>query len=75
MRETMVSGLGDIFDPSALSHAKADLDPEPMDSTDSDALHPINDDLKRLPIWWMLEIMPMSYSYQDMKNVWHTSYL
>lgn len=79
VREIVASGLGDLFDASALARAKINLEPEPtipeieMDSTD--ALDPIYDQLRLNVLWWMLEILPFPYSLQDANNVWHTSYV
>ncbi|KAG6919254.1 hypothetical protein DXG01_008050 [Tephrocybe rancida] len=36
-----------------------------------DALQPIHDELKANPLWWLLEIIPLIYSWQDEKDVWH----
>jgi hypothetical protein len=36
-----------------------------------DALAPLDDQLKKTPIWWILEILPVIYSYQDEKGAWH----
>jgi hypothetical protein len=78
VREIIASGLGAIFDASALARAKINLDPEPtipeieMDSTD--ALDTLHDQLQSNILWWLLEILPFPYSLQDENNVWHTSY-
>ena len=71
VREIVASGLDDIFDPSA--RAKFNLESEPMDS--ADALDPIHDELRNQFLWWLLELLPASYSYQDTNNVWHKSYV
>ncbi|KAG6816825.1 hypothetical protein H0H87_002668 [Tephrocybe sp. NHM501043] len=36
-----------------------------------DALEPINDQLKANPMWWVLENIPLTYSWQDPECVWH----
>ena len=36
-----------------------------------DALQPIYDQLKINPLWWILEIIPLTYSYQDAQGKWH----
>jgi hypothetical protein len=71
VREIVASGLGHIFDPSAL--AKIDLNPEPMNSVD--ALDPIHDEMRNHFLWWLLEFFAFPYSFQDTNNVWHTRYL
>ncbi|KAI0345858.1 hypothetical protein BDW22DRAFT_1405674 [Trametopsis cervina] len=42
--------------------------------TAEDALEPINDELTKNRWWWILEIVPTSYTYQDGKGVWHTKW-
>ena len=36
-----------------------------------DILSPIHDELKRNPLWWLLEIIPLKDIYQDEKGKWH----
>jgi hypothetical protein len=71
VREIIASGLGDMFDPSAL--AKINLVPEPKDL--ADALDPVHDEMRRHFLWWLLELFPMPYYFQDTNNVWHTNYM
>ncbi|TDL22153.1 hypothetical protein BD410DRAFT_788855 [Rickenella mellea] len=40
-----------------------------LDLTDS--ADPIHDELKLSPMWWMLEMIPLPYSWQDADGVWH----
>lgn len=45
----------------------------PLSSVISDPLDvvsPIHDELKLNPLWWLLEIVPTGYSYQDGKGMW-----
>jgi len=35
-----------------------------------DATQPMDDELKKNPLWWMVEVMPMKYSYQDESGRW-----
>jgi hypothetical protein len=37
-----------------------------------DVVQPIDDELKRNPMWWLLEIMPMSYTFQNAQDKWAT---
>ena len=79
VREIVASGLSAIFDSSAVARAKINLEPMrtvseiEMDATD--ALDPLHDALRTDILWWFLEILPIPYSFQDMNNVWHTSYV
>ncbi|CAL1713203.1 unnamed protein product [Somion occarium] len=39
-----------------------------------DAISPEHDQLKQNPFWWLLEIIPLSSSYQDGKGKWHKKF-
>ena len=42
-----------------------------------DAVQPITDQLWKLwkmPLWWILEIIPTSYTYQNAKGKWITTF-
>jgi hypothetical protein len=41
---------------------------------DMHAMQPINDELKKTPLWWLLEIMPLHFSSQDEEGTWHAEY-
>jgi len=49
-----------------------DGDVETLDA--QDALQPITDQLWKMPLWWILEIFPTSYTYQDAQDRWITTY-
>jgi len=36
-----------------------------------DVLSPVHDELKLMPLWWILEVLPMLETYQDEKGKWH----
>lgn len=40
----------------------------------ANALEPIHDQLKKKPFWWLLEIIPLHFSWQNSKGVWNTDY-
>ena len=42
--------------------------------TDIDCIQPIHDQLQLNWWWWILEVIPMTYSYQDGKGKWHTNF-
>jgi len=75
LREAVESGCGIHFDSSALARAKMNLEPEPsqteIEQDMADALEPIHDSVKSNPSWWLLEIFPLHYSWQDADGVWH----
>ena len=77
LREIFASGLGHIFDSSALARANINLGPKlttyEMELDSTDAVEPIND--RMYSAWWLLEILPFPYSFQDMENVWQTSFV
>ncbi|THH16718.1 hypothetical protein EW146_g3969 [Bondarzewia mesenterica] len=35
-----------------------------------DAIQPMDDELKKMPLWWILEIIPTKYSWQDATGKW-----
>jgi hypothetical protein len=39
-----------------------------------DALQAITNELFKNPLWWILEILPTSYSFQDTHDTWVTTY-
>jgi len=55
-------------------------DPEtggPVTENQADALdvvQPMHDQLKKMPLWWILEIMFTSYTYQNVQDKWVTSW-
>ncbi|KAI9508360.1 hypothetical protein F5148DRAFT_918894 [Russula earlei] len=39
-----------------------------------DAVRPIHDELKRIPLWWILEFLPLSFTYQNQQGNLATSF-
>jgi len=39
-----------------------------------DAVQPITDQLVKQPLWWILEIVPMTYAYQNAQDKWITTF-
>ncbi len=39
-----------------------------------DAVQPITDQLVKQPLWWILEIVPMTYTYQNAQDKWITTF-
>ncbi|KAI0074015.1 hypothetical protein K474DRAFT_1665915 [Panus rudis PR-1116 ss-1] len=56
--------------PATLSDHRA---PTPDRSADflMDALSPINDQMQKSPMWWLIELMPFAHAYQDADGQWH----
>lgn len=48
--------------------------PETAELDAVDALAPIHDELKLNVIWWLLEVIPFTYSWQDANGVWHREF-
>lgn len=38
------------------------------------AVQPITDELTKKPLWWILEIFPMPYTYQNAQDKWVTTF-
>jgi len=57
-----VPGDGDAGDSSSQNSAAL---------TEIDAIQPIHDELQLNWAWWILEVLPLTYSYQDGKGKWH----
>lgn len=80
VRQVIASGCDAILEPSALLRANINLDSEPttneIDSMDpTDALEPLHDELQTNVLWWLLEIFPFPYSWQDASCVWHKTHM
>lgn len=78
VRQASLCGSGVRFDEAALAranisvHAEVDENEDELDK--ADALQPINDALKITPAWWILEVMPMTYVWQDKDGFWHRTF-
>ena len=55
------------------SDSSPDTGSDPLD-VDVDALQPIHDELQLTKSWWLLEIIPLSYQYQDPSGKWVTKW-
>lgn len=44
------------------------------DPATDDALQPIHDELQLDKFWWLLEIIPTEYSWQDGAGLWHNKW-
>ncbi|KAJ7601160.1 hypothetical protein C8J56DRAFT_912301 [Mycena floridula] len=79
VREVIASGCPIIFnqeplDALMLPKSTNDTPAIEADMDAADAVAPIHDSLVELPIWWVLEILPIKYNWQDLKGVWQSSY-
>ena len=52
--------------------ARDDANGEALDA--QDAVQPITDKLRKMPLWWILEIIPTSYTYQNAQDRWITTF-
>jgi hypothetical protein len=48
--------------------------PSPQDPETCDALAPMFDELQIQKVWWLLEILPLPFAYQDAHGKWHTKW-
>ena len=78
MREVIASRCGVLFDPAALARARIDISPErtprEMELDDKDCLERIDDELVKAKMWWILEILPLHFTWQDAEGDWHTDF-
>ncbi|KAI0699326.1 hypothetical protein C8T65DRAFT_659921 [Cerioporus squamosus] len=58
-------------DPSSGSGSGSDSDPLGVGGA---ALQPIHDELQLTKSWWLLEILPLTYQYQDANGKWVTKW-
>lgn len=86
VRQVVTANCGILFDPTAFGRnmlpelssfigttpTKASAEEKAMNK--SDEMQPIDDELKKKWLWWLLEIVPLHFSWQDGKGVWHTDY-
>lgn len=75
VHEVISSGCGILFDAEALKHVKIEDNPkassEEVEMDTRDALEPKHSAFRRRPLWWLLEILPLRYSYQGSDGIWH----
>lgn len=75
VREVVKSGCAIQFDAEALKRAKIDIESTESTALDAqDAVAPMHDELKSNPLWWLLEIIPMRFTWQDADGVWHKKF-
>lgn len=83
VREIMTSDCGILFDEIALvrngittaadSHtvvASEHTGPHEHVANKNDASQPIHDELKKKPFWWLLEIFPTQFAFQNKEGKW-----
>lgn len=82
VHEVMKSQCGIQFDAAALKRLAipCDVVAPGSDGPAEDALDardcvmPLHDALSSMPVWWILEVIPMNYTWQDAKGVWRTKF-
>ncbi|KAF9525476.1 hypothetical protein CPB83DRAFT_859308 [Crepidotus variabilis] len=75
VHEIIASDCGIQFDQDALKRIDIDIGPEAsvqeIDFDKEDALRCKHSAFKKRPLWWLLEILPLHYSYQAPDGEWH----
>jgi len=78
VREVIASKCGVVFNPASLARAGIDISPErtlhKMELDDKDSLEPIHDELAKKKMWWVLEMLPLPFTWQDAQGDWHTDH-
>ncbi|THH11156.1 hypothetical protein EW145_g852 [Phellinidium pouzarii] len=54
--------------------ADGELSAEDASSDAVDASKPLHDELSLQPLWWVLEVIPLAFSWQDAKGIWHNKW-
>lgn len=62
--------IQELFNEDAARAAEEGRPPLP-DLDSLDATQPLNDAFKKNPVWWVLEVLPLSWVWQDDKGAWH----
>lgn len=81
VRQIVVSGCDIQFDDLALARNNIDIIsfpvtsinafPKELEDDKTDVTQALHDDLKTMSLWWILEVLPTQYAYQDGNGVWH----
>ena len=58
----------------ASEESRASEDSDASGASAVDAVQPLHDELKLDRWWWLLEIIPTNYTYQDDRGVWHSKW-
>jgi len=83
VREIMTANCGIFLDEAALARygihwtppmSAVKASPEELAHDRPDAIQPLHDELKISPLWWILEILPTQYAYQDAGGKWHINW-
>jgi hypothetical protein len=61
--------------PTTIGQDQPSSPPQGVDALNAqDALQPITDELFKNPLWWILEMIPMSYTFQSTQGKWVTTF-
>lgn len=83
IRQVMAADCGIQFDedalrrvdiPISLAPSPTEAGPKEAQLDAGDAYQPLHDELTTQRIWWILEILPLHYTWQDASGVWHKSF-
>jgi len=79
VRQVVASRCGIQFDEAALAQSYINPIVPPVGPSTSagpdvdiaDASQPLDNQLVKNPLWWILEILPLTFAWQDVKGAWH----
>lgn len=82
VREVMAAQCGVLFNSRAMTRMKIPLDslfansprhaPKRELAMDSaDAALPLHDEMRKQPLWWLAELIPLKHLWQDGDGWWH----
>jgi len=83
VREIMTANCGIYFDEAALARyginwtppiTPVKASPQELHDDKPDATQPLHDQLVERWLWWILELIPTQYAYQDAVGKWHSSW-
>ena len=73
VKQVILSECGIKFDATALEEAKIDIGPQTLPQP-QDVLAAIHDQLNAKPLWWILELMPMKFTWQEPDGTWESKW-
>lgn len=73
VKQVTLSQCGIKFDASASRTGRTDIGSQ-TSPQEQDDLAPIHDRLRTKPLWWILELMPMKFDWQNPDGTWKSEW-